>query len=93
MLMKMEHSHFGAHFFIGFFDGLALLFAGFLITFFINVEQTIKVAGELATEEERLVEKKARKLNYFLLFFTVISFLYLIIMFCQHFYPVLGLEF
>ena len=93
MLMKMAHSHFGAHFFIGFFDGLALFLAGFLITFFINIERTIKVAGELDKEEERLVEKKARKLNYILLFFTVISFLYLLIMLCIHFYPVLGLEF
>lgn len=76
-----------------FIIGLAVFLAGFLITFFINIERTIKVAGELDKEEERLVEKKARKLNYILLFFTVISFLYLLIMLCIHFYPVLGLEF
>lgn len=102
--IKAEHSYlyadeggakpFWSEFFYGLFiNELALFFAGFLITFFINVEMTIKVAGELSTEEERLAEKKARKLNYILLFFTIISFLYLIIMLCIHIFPVLGLEF
>ncbi len=102
--IKAEHSYVYADkdgarpfwenfFYTIFFDELALLFTGFIITFFINIERVINAAGELEVEEERLAEKKTRKMNYLLLVFTLICFLYFLIMLCIHFFPVFGLKF